>query len=530
MCSTTPRDDAGSHLQIRSLDDIAQNVQGGFEDFVGTGLDFGDTRLAHVQLMENVGDVTTESSADSEKAHREYGGKGRFRAGIFSHPQTGDGAQLLTYDTSKVMTCSSLMPCGPKSFFDLTVFKDPLHLVQALILTSAAVIIGHVMPAQWVNLDGEINAATASVRSTIGFLLSGFASKVVSTWMSRRKNYQKMLNQARAVLVDIASMIVFVPTGTKEDRQICIQMRSELARWTVLAFELAVAKARGTQDSSVTKGRLLQSGVLMEGEWQHMIPGDRHTTVFYWMTSSLNRLYIRTNVIHKDAMKHVYGSVLKLQVESADLMSCVDHDLPYPYVHLVHFIVKALLIFNMCSMAISYRLTLNAHGDNSELAGAIVIVVANSFFFNFLYQGIVDLHATLTNPFGHRRLDINHSVLASTALRTLALNITKGDGPHPGKYHNSPKLVPSEVAQYMYHGVRPGHSDEHPQPSGRAVRIQSANSVKNSARSATRDEDRTLRRQVTAGKTLKFPLKIGTRMSMAPRATQGRVTSATAIQ
>ena len=51
----------------------------------------------------------------------------------------------------------------------------------------------------------------------------------------------------------------------------------------MLGFELAMLKARGKIDSSAGKDFLEAEGLLCPGEWQALIDGDRHTTVFWWI-------------------------------------------------------------------------------------------------------------------------------------------------------------------------------------------------------------------------------------------------------
>ena len=81
----------------------------------------------------------------------------------------------------------------------------------------------------------------------------------------------------------------------------------------MLCVELSVWKARGQQDSDACREALLASGVLLEGEWDRLIPGDRHTTAAYWIGATLDRLYLRRDVLHRDAFKFTYATVQKFR-------------------------------------------------------------------------------------------------------------------------------------------------------------------------------------------------------------------------
>ena len=44
-------------------------------------------------------------------------------------------------------------------------------------------------------------------------------------------------------------------------------------------------KGRSSMESDEAAPFLLRHGLLAEGEWDRMVPGDRHTTVLYWILS-----------------------------------------------------------------------------------------------------------------------------------------------------------------------------------------------------------------------------------------------------
>ena len=66
--------------------------------------------------------------------------------------------------------------------------------------------------------------------------------------------------------------------------------RSLLARWALLGYELSVLKARSLVDTTEGKKYLQISKLIEEGEWESMVNGDRHTTVWYWIQSKACQL------------------------------------------------------------------------------------------------------------------------------------------------------------------------------------------------------------------------------------------------
>ena len=61
------------------------------------------------------------------------------------------------------------------------------------------------------------------------------------------------------------------------------KLRETLSRWVLLAYELAVLKPRNAMDSDRARDHLKAVGLLEADEWEKMVPGDRHTTVFFWI-------------------------------------------------------------------------------------------------------------------------------------------------------------------------------------------------------------------------------------------------------
>ena len=58
----------------------------------------------------------------------------------------------------------------------------------------------------------------------------------------------------------------------------------------MLALELAILKARGAMDKEEAREYLEREQLLEAGEWAAMQPGDRHTTVLFWVSLQAKQL------------------------------------------------------------------------------------------------------------------------------------------------------------------------------------------------------------------------------------------------
>ena len=99
----------------------------------------------------------------------------------------------------------------------------------------------------------------------------------------------------------------------------------------MLAFELAMLKSRGNMDSDEGKAYLEGSGLLHLGEWDHLVPGDRHTTVFWWIQLKVHNLRDE-DIIRRDIFAaNIFGAITDMRARANDMMSSLDRDQPFPY-------------------------------------------------------------------------------------------------------------------------------------------------------------------------------------------------------
>jgi hypothetical protein len=101
-----------------------------------------------------------------------------------------------------------------------------------------------------------------------------------------------------------------------EDEHIA-HARKMMLRWVVLGFELAVLKGRGLVDAEEGRQLLESLGLVVDDEWDAMVPGERHTTVWFWLQLKARKLadviFFHTAKVEHDRVCEVLSSHGTLQ-------------------------------------------------------------------------------------------------------------------------------------------------------------------------------------------------------------------------
>lgn len=257
-------------------------------------------------------------------------------------------------------------------------------------------------------LNKILKDSISEFRFLIAFLLAGFVTRVLMMWDAKRKNYAALCGCTRELNVQIAS---FLPTT--EDKHFIQGARRRLSRWTLLAYELAILKVRDQMDSQETKDYLLKEGLLSDdGEWDLLVPGDRHTTVYYWIQSHFVQLS-NAGYIPQEYVLGLSQSVARTRAQANDLMSSVDRDLPFPYVHLC-FVLVALNVFLFSTFkGVLWSTWFVQHGDAIWQQPVLWLDVASTFAWNLSYTSMYQLCYVLYHPFhAGTELSVAHTTIS----------------------------------------------------------------------------------------------------------------------
>jgi hypothetical protein len=134
--------------------------------------------------------------------------------------------------------------------------------------------------------------------------------------------------------------------------------RALFARWVVLAFELAVLNARSLLDSVEAERYLSSSNLLVASEWNSMVEGARHVTVWYWIQSKAKQLHDRREIA-PDQLQTICQAVDRCRAESGDLMGVISRDQPPPYVFVCGVLVNLYLWLQSTAQGIHWATWMN---------------------------------------------------------------------------------------------------------------------------------------------------------------------------
>lgn len=371
----------------------------------------------------------------------------RSNSGVVTASAPGvDGEEhphIITYDPDRTWLFQALL-CAK----DLTVCGSPLvwlkHLLGVLYAILLMLILGHTCfpdtemgegPAcaagknhRMCQLEDLMQASKVEFRFLIAFVLAGYVGMTVSMWGTRRQNYASLCGNARNLSIQIASLLS-VDGGDVE----VTQSRITLNRWVMLAYELAVLKPKGLMDAEAGRAYLARLDLLAPGEWEAMVRGDRHSTVFWWIETELVRL-CRAGKLEAPFVASLTFHVGSMRGQANDLMSSLDRDKPYAYTSICGVLVTINLWIMSTWKGIEWATWLRSFGDSASSGLAsqpkFWLDILMLFAWNISYQGLYDLGYSLHNPFGNRRLDVAHEVIGS-GIGKLSAAIARVDGHLP---------------------------------------------------------------------------------------------------
>uniref|UniRef100_A0A7S1BGC9 Uncharacterized protein n=1 Tax=Corethron hystrix TaxID=216773 RepID=A0A7S1BGC9_9STRA len=234
-----------------------------------------------------------------------------------------------------------------------------------------------------------------SLKFLTGFILGGFLLSSVNMWRLRRTSYAALCGSTRNLLINICSLVED-PTE-----------RSVMARWALLGYELAVLKSRGLIDTVHAEKYLERHELLRSNEWERMVDGDRHTTVWFWIQTKACRLK-RDERLDGTARQTLCDAVTLSRDKANDLMSSLDRDHPSPYIYICAFLTNFNLTFHSLRSGIEFSTWMYNHGWAVYKEPGMWAEVVVLFLYTSVLAMLFDVCALLYNPFGSRDIDINH--------------------------------------------------------------------------------------------------------------------------
>ena len=360
---------------------------------------------------------------------------------------------ILTYDPAWIFTSSAFSTVPHLTlFFDNRTWRSHLIWVIYVLVVASISAVSNRFPAE--ELREPLKEINGEFRFLTAVVLGAFIGRAVGAWKERRKNYASLCGTSRALVVTLATYLPMPPLtppqqqggGANEARRV---LRQRLGRYVVLALELAMLKARGVMDAEEAREYLTRESLLSEGEWQAMQPGDRHTTVLWWVSLEAKQL-ADAGEMSERGLAEISEAVLTMRANANDLMSSLDRDLPYPYASVVGALVNFVIFLQSSKLGLDARIRYmeDVPGEegvrrfvpNSSIWGLELFVL---FTFNIALHGLYNIHTVLHNPFGPRHIDVAHEVIAG-GIRKLMVGLMDANERLP------PSMLPEHMrAQQM---------------------------------------------------------------------------------
>jgi len=256
------------------------------------------------------------------------------------------------------------------------------------------------------NLSISLQQAVNQLYFLSPFILGGFLLSSVRLWQTRRTAYCMLCGATRNLLINLNSII----SDSKDKRLV--------SRWAILGYELAVLKGRGLIDSDSGKNYLAKLNLLQGDEWETMVSGDRHTTIWFWIQMKAMKL-TKDNVISQIEFQTICNAVTLSRDKANDLMSAIDRDQPSPYISLCAVLVNINLLLYSLSNGVDWAIWMHETKGGVLREPTTYIQVFCLFLYTTIYAMLFDVCGLLYNPFGPRDVDVNHFEV-SKGIRKLA--------------------------------------------------------------------------------------------------------------
>ena len=300
----------------------------------------------------------------------------------------------------------------------------------------------------------------------IVFILGLFITLVINRWWTIRLAYAKLMGTTTDLCMVVAGSIQ--NPNNPNDRRIR-QARTEITRLLNLGHLLVIAKADAqneeflksygirrafrsvknglhhtlksdnlTRKSSeqsaspvyahalfkprnlLTFDTMVSEGLMNRDEWELLNEAEgegmpTYQMVYFWVHALLNKCREAGWIISAPQMwPLMLNKVNTISESGSSIINTINSQMPYPYVHLVSFVVHVYLI--ILSTWFGCFLHTGRIGEKFELSTGAAVKADDDIktsvwmvfwcyllmcIANFSYQGLLDMHTLLDNPFGN---------------------------------------------------------------------------------------------------------------------------------
>ena len=266
--------------------------------------------------------------------------------------------------------------------------------------------------AESCEMIASANTASARIKILTAFILSSFVMSSRQLWLTKRTAYCALCGSTRNLLINICSLI-----DDKIDRQ-------TMVRWGLLGYELSVLKGRDLVDTDTARDFLESMDLIDEDEWDVLVNGDRHTTVWFWIQLKAKSIFDADGMTDLQ-LQTICNAVTLSRDKANDLMSRLDRNQPPPFILVCALLVNLTLFFDALSTGLGWGKTMH------EAKGHPYHIYLELFMFlmyTILLALFFDICTILYNPFGPRDIDIPHHVVGK-GIRNLGMELSKQERP-----------------------------------------------------------------------------------------------------
>lgn len=247
------------------------------------------------------------------------------------------------------------------------------------------------------------------------FILGGFVLSSVDMWRKRRSAYGDLCNATRNLIMNLAAIV-----SQKDISEKCIMIR-----WSILAYELCVLKARNCVDTGDALEYLQALNLVEEDEWDMLIQGNQNSTVYWWILTKIQSLIDEENL--SPVSVNIFAeAITTCRTKGNDLMARIDRDQPRPYCFICAILVNLNLLLTSLSKGLEWAILLHDSQGKIFLEPVLYVEIFVLFTFNAILAMLFDLCSALYNPYGPRSIDLPH-VSTSKDIRKFAKEVSTGN-------------------------------------------------------------------------------------------------------
>lgn len=222
--------------------------------------------------------------------------------------------------------------------------------------------------------------------SLVAFLLGMFVTTTFTRWWSCREKLGIVMNNTSLMAMAVTN---YVPTDVASQ-----QTGKNLLRWMHLAHCLIYKQIN--EDYTFED---LVAAEIMTNEEVEVLRGligiSLHGVVYGWCMQAAKALIIDSKLNPASIVTSTLNYVTNCFTAAQELSAFVNTQMPYAYLHLLTLTTKVHLAF-----IVFYGGGIISAGINDELWPRIlfgyIVIIAN----NFIYEGLLRIHAMLYNPLG----------------------------------------------------------------------------------------------------------------------------------